>query len=61
MQTFGRQEYDSNVLTSALLHRYVLHVPKLVLAHCVGVEPKLPYAKDGAVAQELRKYNVTVE
>ena len=53
VQTFGRQELDSNVLKSALLHRHVLHVPKLVLAHCVGVEPKRPYATEGAVAQEL--------
>ena len=59
VQNFGRQELDSNVLKSALLHRYVLHVPKLVLAHGVGVEPKRPYAS--AVAQELRRYQVTVE
>jgi len=31
VQTLGRQELDSNVLISALLHRHVLHVPKLVL------------------------------
>jgi len=61
LQTFGRQELDSNVLKSALLHRHVLHVSKLVLAHGVGVEPKGPYATDGAVAQELRRYHVTVE
>jgi len=53
VQTLGRQELNSNVLKSALLHRHVLHVPKLVLAHCVGVEPKRPYATEGAVAQEL--------
>ena len=50
VQTFGRKELDSNVLKSALLHRHVLHVPKLVLTRCVGVEPKRPYATDGAVA-----------
>jgi len=36
VQTFVRQELDSNVLKIALLHRHVLHVPKLVLAHGVG-------------------------
>ena len=61
VQTFGRQELDSDVLKSVLLHRHVLHVPKLVLAHCVEVEPKRPYAKDCAFDQELRRYNVTVE
>jgi len=33
VQTFGRQELHSNILKSALLHRHVLHVPKLALAH----------------------------
>jgi len=61
VQTSYRQELDSNVLKSALLHRQVLHVPKLVLAHCVKVEPKRPYATYGAVAQELRRYHDTVE
>ena len=50
VQTFGREEFDSNVLESALLHRHVLHVSKLVLTHGVGVEPKRPYTADGAVA-----------
>jgi len=59
VQTFGRQGLDSNVLKSTLLQRHVLHVPKFVLAHGVGVEPKRPYAS--AVAQELRRYQVTVE
>jgi len=40
VQTFVRQEFDSNVLESALLHRHVLHVPKLVLTYGVVVEPK---------------------
>jgi len=61
MQTLGRQEFDSNVLKSALLHRHVLYVLKLVLTHGVGVEPKYPYAADGAVAQELLRYQITVE
>jgi len=61
VQTFGREEFDSNVLESALLHRHVLHVPKLLLAHGVGVEPKRPYTADGAVAQELYSNQVTVE
>ena len=60
VQTFGRQEFDSNILESALLHRHVLHVPKLVLAHGFGVEPKRPYTADGAVAQEFRRYQVTL-
>ena len=59
--TFGRQELDSNILKSALLHRLVLYVPKLVLAYGVVLEPKHPYASDGAVAQELQKYHITVE
>jgi len=42
VQTFGREEFDSNVLESALLHRHVLHVPKLVLAHGVVVDSKRP-------------------
>jgi len=61
VQSFGRQELDSNVLESALFHSLVLHVPKLVLAHGVGIEPKIPYTADGLVAQELRSYQVTVE
>ena len=61
VQSLGRQELDSNVLKSALLHRHVLHVPKLVLSHCVGVEPIRPYTTDGAIALELRRYQVTVE
>ena len=61
VQTLGRQEVYSNFLKSALLHRHVLHVPKLVLPHGVGVEPKRTYAMYGAVAQELRRYQVTVE
>jgi len=61
VQTFGREEFDSNVLESALLHRHVLHVPKLVLEHGFGVEPKRPYKADGAVALELRSNQVTVE
>ena len=61
MQTVGREEFDSNVLESALLHRHVLHVPKLVLTHGVGVEPKRPYITDSAVAQELRSNQVTVQ
>jgi len=61
VQNLGRQELDSNVLKSAVLHRHVLLVPKLLLAHCVWVEPKRPYATDCAVAQELRIYHVTVE
>ena len=51
VQTFGRVEFDSNILEPALLHRHVLHVPKLVLAHGFGLEPKSPYASDGAVAR----------
>ena len=39
VQTIGRQELDSNVLKSTLLHRHILRVQKLVLEHCVGVEP----------------------
>jgi len=39
VQTLGRQEINSYVLKSSLLHRHVLHVPKLVLTHCVGLEP----------------------
>ena len=50
VQTFGREEFEPNVLESALLHRHVLPVPKLVLTHGVGVEPKRPYTADGAVA-----------
>jgi len=61
VQTLGRQELDLNFLKSTLLQRHVLHVPKLVLTHCVEVEQKRPYATDGAVAQELRRYQVTVE
>jgi len=61
VQTFGCEEFDSNVLESALLHRHVLHVPKLVLAHGVGVEPKRSYKADGAVAQEFWTNQVTVE
>jgi len=62
VQTLVRQELDWNGLKSALLHRlHVLHVPKLVLAHGVGVEPKRPCAADVAIAQELRRYHVTVE
>jgi len=61
VQTFGREEFDSNVLESALLHRHVFYVPKLVLAHGVGVEPKRPYTTDGCITQELRIYQVTVE
>ena len=51
VQIFGRQKLDSNVVKSALLHRLVLHVPKLVLSHGFGLEPKRPYSSDGAVAQ----------
>jgi len=61
VQSLGRQELNTNVLKSTLFHRHVLHVPKLVLTHCVGVEPNRPYAMDGTVAQELRRYQVTVE
>jgi len=61
VQTLGRQELDSNVLKSALIDGHVLNVPKLVLAHGVGVEPKRPHATDGAVAQKLRRYQITVE
>jgi len=61
VQTFGREEFDSNVLEPALLHRHVLHVPKLVVAHGVGVQPKRPYTAVGAVAQKLRRYQVAVE
>jgi len=61
VQNFGRQEFDSNVLESALLHRHALHVPKLVLAHGFGVEPKCLYTTDCAVAQEKRNNYVTVE
>jgi len=61
VKTFVREELDSNVLKSALLHRHVLHVPKLVLAHGVGVEPKRPNATDGAVVQKLCRYHVIVE
>ena len=50
VQTFGRQELDSNVLKSALLDRHVLHVLKLVLTHAFVVGPKRRYASDGAVA-----------
>jgi len=34
--TLDRHEIDSNILKSTLLHRHVLHVPKLVLTHSVG-------------------------
>jgi len=61
VRTFGHQELDSNILKSALLHRHVLHVPKLVLAHCVEVELKGSYVTDFAVAEELCRYHVTVE
>jgi len=61
VETLGRQDLDSNVQKSALLHRHVLHVPKLVLTHCVVVETKRLYATDGAVAQEFRRYHVTIE
>ena len=61
VQNFGRQEFDSNVLESTQLHRHVLHVPKVLLAHGVRVEPKRPYTADCAVAQELRSNRVTVE
>jgi len=62
VQTLGREELESNVLKSALLHRHVLYVPKLVLAQLgAGLEPKRPYATDGADAQELRRYHITVE
>jgi len=61
VQTFGRQELHSNVLKSALLHWHVLLVLTLVLTHGVGVQPKRPYATYGAIAQELRRYQVTVE
>ena len=60
VQTVGRQELNSNVLKSTLLHRHVLQVPKLLLTHFVGVEPKRPNLTDGAVAQELRRYQVTL-
>ena len=50
VQTFVRQEFDSNVLESALLLRHVFHVPKLVLTHGVGVESKRPYTAECAVA-----------
>jgi len=61
VQTLGRQEIVSNVLKSALLNWHVLHVPKFVLAQGVGLEPKRPYATEGAVDQELQRYQVTVE
>jgi len=61
MQTFGRQEVDSKGLKFPLLHQHVLHVPKLVLTHCVGVQPKRPYATDVAVSQELRRYQDTID
>jgi len=61
VQTFDRDEFDSNVLESAQLHRHVLRVPNLVLAHGVGLEPKRPYTADGAVAQELWSNQVTVD
>jgi len=61
VQTLVRQELHLNVLKSALLHRHVLHVLKFVLAHSFRVQPKRPYATDGAVAQELWRYQVTVE
>jgi len=57
--TLVRQELDSNVLKSALLHWHVSHVPKLVLTYCVGVDPKRPDATECALAQELRRYHVT--
>jgi len=61
VRPLGRHELDSNVLKSALLYWHVLHIPKLDLTHCIGIEPKRPYATDGVVAQELRRYQVTVE
>jgi len=61
VQNLGRYELVSNVLKSALLHLHVMYILKLFLTHCVKVEPKRPYATDGAVAQELRKYHVTVK
>jgi len=38
VQILGHQKLDSNVLKSALLHRHVLHVLKLVLTRGVGEE-----------------------
>jgi len=61
VQTLARQERDLNVLKSALLHRFVLQVPKLVVTHGVGLESKSPYATDGAVDQVLRRYHVAVD
>jgi len=61
LQTLDRDEFDSNVLEYALLHRHVLHVPKIVLADGLVVELKRPYTADGAVAQELWNNQVTVE
>jgi len=61
VQTLGRQELDSNVLKSALLQWHVLHVPKLVLTHCVGEQTKSPYATYGAVSLVLRRCHVTVD
>jgi len=55
VQTLGHQEFHSNVLKFALLHRHLLHVTKLILKHCVAVQPKRLYAREGAVAQELQK------
>ena len=61
VQTLGRQEIHSNVLKCALLHWHLLHVLNRVLTHSFRVQPKCPYATAGAVAQELRRYQVTVE
>jgi len=61
VQTLDRQEFVSKILKSALLHWHILQIPKIVLTHCFGVEPKRPYATDCAVAQELQIYIVTLE
>ena len=46
LRTLGRQELDSNILKSALVHWHLLHVPILVLTQRVGVGTKRPYATD---------------
>ena len=52
-----RQEFYSDVLKSALLDRHILHVSKIVMTRWEGV---CPHAADGAVAREVRGYQVTV-
>ena len=57
VQPLCRQEFYSDVLKYALLDRHLIQVPKLVLTQW---EALCPHAADGAVAHELRQYQITV-